>query len=494
MKKPKRKKQKQRTHSSLGDHKHQGKTLTPPLNTVGNVELASWSNDRLPDLLWAALLTQFKSRDDYLAIFRAVSDNAQEVRETKAFVTHSELARLPPEEFELLMGPVLEDEQAKLTLAPLLLLEHLPDRRHWSKYLSTPEPVEAWDQLARAVLETFPHQSEAATDMRWLKVRFILIQGRLHLPEKMRERVMEVLTFPARGDMRSVRPFIRSTEIMIGMMFGGVPEWSNRFWQECLSKTKCAAVPERSTASEFDNEGAVKQWADIYRDCGQHFMNTISTTAIDPRHDGTFGLALYGLTLVVSILRPNATRPAGRIVLRSLVETYVTLAYLVGKDEKNLWDAYRKYGGGQTKLAYLKLVEAEELPRYVDLEALEALANEDLWQEYVDIELGHWANKDLRKLSEEVGVKPIYDKYYGWPSSFVHAQWGALRSTVFSICLNPLHRLHRVPRPPRPDFEDVSWDAVVLGNLLLELLDKAYPGLTARFQLPEPTNNAADVA
>jgi hypothetical protein len=140
---------------------------------------------------------------------------------------------------------------------------------------------------------------------------------------------------------------------------------------------------------------------------------------------------------------------------------------------------------------YLKLVDAEQLPKYVDLESLEALANEDLWQEYLDIDLGHWANKDLRRMSEEVGIKGTYDRYYGWPSSYVHAQWGAVRSTVFSTCLNPLHRLHRVPRPPRQDFEDVSWDAVTLGNLLLELVDKAYPGLTVRFQLAEPVNEEA---
>jgi hypothetical protein len=168
------------------------------------------------------------------------------------------------------------------------------------------------------------------------------------------------------------------------------------------------------------------------------------------------------------------------------------LAYLVKKRDEQLWAAYRSYGGGQAKLAFLKLIEADDLPRYVDLEALKELANEDLWQEYLDIDLGHWANKDLRRLSEEVGVKPVYDKYYGWPSSFVHAQWGAVRSTVFATCLNPLHRLHRVPRPPRDDFEDLSWDAVVLGNLLLEAVNDAYSGLTVRFQLPEPVKQASE--
>jgi hypothetical protein len=483
MKKPKRKKQGQRMHSSLGQHKRQGKTLAPPITALRNISLKNWPNERLPEVLWAALLTQLKPRDRYLAIFRAISNNAEKFRDTDAYLTHSEIAKLSSSEFETLMAPILSDDQVKLALAPLLLLEHLPDRHHWQEHLPTTDAADGWDQMARAVLETFPHQSEAATDVRWLKVRFITIQGKMRFPEKLRDKVEELLAFPTLGDMHSVRPFIRSMEVSTGMLFGGVvPVWCSQFWEECLAKTECAAVHERGPATDFDHEAAAKQWADIYGHCGQHFIDTIRTTDIDPRHDGTFGLALYGLTLVISTMRPNATRPAGRIVLRSLVETYLTLAYLIGKDEEQLWVAYRKYGGGQTKLAFLKLVEADELPRYVDLDALEALANEDLWQEYLDIDLGHWANKDLRRMSEEVGVKGIYDKYYGWPSSFVHAQWGAVRSTVFSTCLNPLHRLHRVPRPPRLDFEDVSWDAVVLGNLLLELVDKAYPGLTIRFQ------------
>ena len=226
----------------------------------------------------------------------------------------------------------------------------------------------------------------------------------------------------------------------------------------------------------------MKCGVEIYAKCAQHCVATVSTTAIDPRHDGVFGLALYGLAMVASLFRPHSTRPAGRIILRSLIETYFTLAYLVKKEEPALWNAYRAYGGGQAKLAFLKLVEMQELPRYVNLETLENLANEDAWDEFVSIDLGHWANKDLRRMSEEVNVKNIYDKYYSWPSSFVHAQWAAVRNTVFQLCLNPLHRLHRVPCPPRLDLEDVSWDALKLGNLILDLVSEAYPTFKPRFR------------
>ncbi|MDP1840209.1 MAG: DUF5677 domain-containing protein [Reyranella sp.] len=490
MKKPKRRKSKRPTYSSLKQHTRSGKKLSPPLRSIGNVNLQSWINDRLPDVLWAVLLTQLQPREKYLAMFRQVSDGARQFKDSKAYLTHTELAVLSDAEFDELMAPVLVDENARAALSALRLFDALPDKHHW--FRSLPEhSSNAWDQVAHAILHTSPHQSEAATDIRWLKVRFMILQGRLQFPVNLEEKIKEILDFPSRGDMRSVRPSIRSMEGAVGALLGDQPRpWCSDFWQECLKKTPCAAISERAAVSEFPYEEANKLWATLYSDCAKHCIETITTTAIDARHDGTFGLVLYGMTLVASVFGPNSARPAGRIMLRTLVETYLTLAYLVKKDDPKLWIAYRSYGGGQAKLAFLKLVEIDDLPRYIDLDALEALANEDVWQEYIEIDLGHWANKDLRRISEEVGVKPIYDKFYGWPSTFVHAQWGAVRSTVFAMCLNPLHRLHRVPRPPRTDFEDVSWDALKLGNLILELLNQAYPSFAPRFRLPPQKSTA----
>jgi hypothetical protein len=83
-------------------------------------------------------------------------------------------------------------------------------------------------------------------------------------------------------------------------------------------------------------------------------------------------------------------------------------------------------------------------------------------------------------MSEEAGVKPVYDKYYVWPSGYVHGHWGAVRDTVFDLCLNPLHRYHRIPSPPRRDMGSVAGDAIKLVNLLLVQLNTAYPPFKPR--------------
>ena len=96
---------------------------------------------------------------------------------------------------------------------------------------------------------------------------------------------------------------------------------------------------------------------------------------------------------------------------------------------------------------------------------------------YLEIDLGHWAGKNLRDLAEKSHTKDLYDKYYGWTSTFSHAHWCAVRDSNFMTCHNPLHRLHRIPRPYHRLLASVVRDAAALTNTTFELLEKAYPAM-----------------
>src|SRR5690606_17416697 len=95
---------------------------------------------------------------------------------------------------------------------------------------------------------------------------------------------------------------------------------------------------------------------------------------------------------------------------------------------------------------------------FINLKELHTYANEDLWQEYSDIGIKPWSEKNLRKMATEAGIKDFYDKHYDWSSSYVHGNWGAVRDTVFTVCLNPLHRFHRIPFIPKLDMPSVLTD------------------------------------
>jgi hypothetical protein len=164
------------------------------------------------------------------------------------------------------------------------------------------------------------------------------------------------------------------------------------------------------------------------------------------------------------------------------VDCRISLAYLLLRDDHELWSKFRKFGSGQAKLALLKIEELEDKPSFIDDSILEQLANEDVYQEFFPIDLGHWCGLDLRKMAEASGTKSDYDKYYGWASTFSHGHWPAIRDTCLTTCLNPLHRLHRAPLFAHRLMDDTLPDAIHLVNLILLDVAKAYPGFSAKIK------------
>lgn len=112
-------------------------------------------------------------------------------------------------------------------------------------------------------------------------------------------------------------------------------------------------------------------------------------------------------------------------------------------------------------------------------------AGEDIWQEFQDIDLKSWSNRNLRSMAEEAGVKGIYDKYYDWSSGYVHGNWASIRDTIFTTCANPLHRFHRIPFIPRIDMPTALPDAAKLINSSLDALTHLFPPFKQRIKHPE---------
>ena len=193
-------------------------------------------------------------------------------------------------------------------------------------------------------------------------------------------------------------------------------------------------------------------------------------------------MAFFALRLAEETFSGDNSRGIlGRLALRTFLEIHITLRHLVTEDNPELWRSWRAYGAGQEKLVSLKLEELPDSPHYVDADLLRRIANEDFQEEFVSIDLGHWAGADLRKLSDNLDLKSIYDRYYGWTSGFSHAHWGSIRESVFSTCLNPLHRGHRYPRTGKPaSLPSVQDDINDLLNAILSDLDRVYPSFRWR--------------
>lgn len=465
-------------HSGLQDHARKGKLLVPPWRKIENFRPSSWINERLPEMLWAGLLITHCPRDVAIDLFRKVARLIMEHRESERIqdVTHSGLSKVSPERLNEILELLTATDASKAALRPLLLLRHLPASVHWLNAIGEPPSPSDWHALSISVGKILFHQSQEATDCRWVRILAMLSAGILKIPSE--ETVKGILYYPEYGDMRKVRPSIRALEISFPVLS---ETWAEMFWSQCLADTPC--WPLTSSQSKQDIQIATKPEivSTVYRNLVQYALKTASTTTIDAKHDTTFGIALYCLVILQELLRIGASEQvSARLSLRTMVECMITLTYLRNKDQKVLWDSFRVFGAGQAKLTYLKLDEMTEPPKFLDINSIKELANEDMWEEFVEIDLGHWAKSNLRQLSEDSGVKAEYDKYYNWTSAFAHGHWGAVRDTIFDTCGNPLHRLHRVPRLIQPALPDVLPDACKVIDQILSIVDSLYPGFPHR--------------
>ena len=445
----------------------------------------SWLNDQLPQMLWAVLVISVFQREHALAAFRRIAACAVVYRDRKEAspgVSHSELAQIEERTFDCIISIVLKHPLGYAALRPLLLFDKLPGYDRWAKKLSVGPTINDWDTVSDAVLKTLDHQSQESTDCRWLTILFQLAAGKVFFAKHLEEQAKEIQYYPDYGDMRKVRPSIRSMEMIFRNKENGANTWPSDFWDTCFENTPCLRGDIREADKPLPVGTTVQRLREVWVALEQHCYETATTTTVDARHDSIFGFAFYALSILDEVLRiANSQAIAGRLLLRTIVETYITFVYLITNDKDKLWSSYRSYGAGQAKLAFLKLEEAAgDLPTFVDKESLESLANEDVYQEYLLINLGHWDNMNLRKMAEYTGCKDVYDRYYGWTSSYMHGHWGSIRDSVFTTCLNPLHRLHRIPRGKQRTLDDVVPDACMIIDKILDLLDRAYPAFKER--------------
>lgn len=474
-KKPKRR---ARATSSLADHHRNGGQLRPPFARLPRVALASWPNERLPEMVWAALLVSELEREHALAIFRHVAAGGEAFRDRQGNfdITHSGLEALPNEHPTRMIGRICDDPLARRALVPLLLLDELPAKDLWREALGTSESTPDWRPLMGAVAKTLFHQSEEATDCRWLRVLFPMATGKQFFLRGLEETARGILGYPHYGNLAKVRASIRAMETAMDRLAQPSSEWPARFWRQCFRDTPCFE-PSEEQPSTMPSVGTSRERVrEVRTNVIDHFFDSLEATAVDPRHDTTFGIALFALGTLDELLGIGAAASIwGRFALRCLLECFITLAYLAKRDDPELWKSHRVYGSGQAKLALLKLEEDSIRPEYVSIDTLQELANEDLWQEYLNINLGHWDKTNLRKMAEDAKVKEVYDRYYPWTSSYVHGHWASIRDACFQTCLNPLHRMHRVPRRETPMLHDVIPDACSLTDKILDLLHALYP-------------------
>src|SRR5260370_37346577 len=107
--------------------------------TVPKVTPVSWHNDRLAEILWAAIVVSHLPRELALSLFRRVAAFGRSLRvdgpPNPGDITHSGLAALTLQDSRAVIELICESDAARYFLASLLILNDLPCREHWHEFL-----------------------------------------------------------------------------------------------------------------------------------------------------------------------------------------------------------------------------------------------------------------------------------------------------------------------------------------------------------------------
>ena len=361
MAKGKRRKHSQRipksgkNRSSISSHKQVGSELLPPFVAMGdqsNTVHSSWMDDRLPEMLWAALIAFSAERALALGLFRRILDFVAEHGQKQDLhdLTLTGIANLDDALRSELIRFIAKPPQVSQALSSLLLFDSLPGKKEWQEHL--PEPKSSTETLMGSVGATLWHQSQMATDCRWVRLMAMILAGKVHpLPES----ADELFKYPNEYDQRKVRPSVRAMEIACSPPEEQDLTWPQAFWHETWIKTPCFQVSSQYKQPHIDSNVNREHISELRETLESHWQGTHVTTTVDAKHDAIFGMALYCLRILEEMLGIGiGTSILGRLGLRTILEVRVNLGYLLRVDSPELWKKWRKYGAGQAKLNAIK--------------------------------------------------------------------------------------------------------------------------------------------
>lgn len=436
----------------LSEHKKVGDTLETPLlsGDMGKVlQLSSWSRDSLPEYLWIALIFDKYGREDGLYIFSKI---LEECKQNELYESKFSLITKLPDEKQKKFFDILDKYVDVTALSPLAMIvgsERCPI--FYSHYISPSISIaEKVDTVMRVVKKNMRFHENDSTDVCYIALWFVVISGKLALGPDV-SIIGEALTkyhscIHSDEIMRMYRPSIRAT-IQALSQIDRDEEFCKIFWDNLSNITPCNPLILKL---EKEGEQSMEFYDDVKRVI-EYIQATNEDKKIDKRFEVCMGIVMYITKLFCEIVENNLfCKISGRILFRTMVESYFNLKYLVlkEKDEPKIYEMFQEYGRGKYKLVMSKLREEKfnmTEVSHINKNVMEIYVNEDKDENFLNISLNYFDKQNLRQKVQSIGEEELYEIYYEYDTNFTHGFWGAIRESAMLICDNPAHLYHTVP-------------------------------------------------
>lgn len=477
-------------YSKLSNHIFKKGKFITPLNSLPMVQEfedeKSWTYGRMPEYLWIWLLLKYYGREEGLR---------------KSCGIISVLHKLAPNLYTARISQILKLDAhiqkkfydyiacigAKEALAPLTVFLTASKAPIFAEYFYHPEwsREDRCETVIQAMRDIMNHQSNEATDVRFVALYFNLLSGKVHL---LKEQIELLTAYPESNHtdeiMHMARPAVRSLEMMI-LTFETVDSaYIKEFWC-CMSEmTDCSIFFVEFPKENRNVTAYFEKLHEIFAYLSELF---VVTDPLNEKMNVILGIATYSYKRLKEIYEHQLFNSiSGRSCVRVLIEDYIMIKYLVKNEpfHDNIWRDYQLYGMGLYKLVLARHRESGTLEEsHFDERYIEALVNEFKSEEFIDMDTKYFDKQNISLKAECVGEKELYGLYYDYDSSFEHGMWGAIRESSLIKCNNPAHKYHCVP-----DVEDKTRLKTVLPDCVM-VMNKTISFLNELYGIPEQLLN-----
>jgi hypothetical protein len=470
MSKKKKNRTSKRITSSLQDHQRKGKRLEPPLiaNFGDTFELVQWNRDLLPEYLWIAALFDMYTFDEAITLYNRTLDLLDPFNTDEQHVllgTISSFTSVPEESrstarralHSITQKAIIEPLGRILPLYPECPAAWLIEDNPWaggSEHLE--ETLEKLKHLIKTLMPTYEH---SVAKIRGVILNRLFKHNKLQLSSALPPELIEgIERYPNTPHKDRVDSFIRSTTMMVLPQYPGFGKWPQYFWQQNYKISICHAETRMDRFLPTDDTDGVigkliVNGIACWNEVKEGIYNVTRQLALDlynsDRDDVLLGLLGRQARLLSYLLQYEQLwlETVGTLLLRSMIDCLITLTWLAQRGVQEDFRKYKEYSLGKEKLLKLHLEErldqgSEELAA-AQRQAEAAIASE-MNEEFLSIELGHWLQRDTRKMADDVGLGEKYRLLYAPLSSSAHGEWLALKQDVLVRCANPLHRGHYI--------------------------------------------------
>jgi len=467
---------KKKAKGILSDHQREGKVFLPPfLAKIGKFEPIRWADDLLPEMLWVALLS------DHFPAARAVdlavgcARASHEVVGTDgvpsfAFVSdYGELTAVQASEVVARLQVEGRLDDIRQVLHPLVALyAECPLGVLFDESWRDRHPLEleaALGTIKRVVGAMLQRRGRPAMIVQSTAVAVMLATGKMRIQSGSGlEGLNEIFRYPDTEESRKVASLVRAALNGIGGTLMDQAAWRRYFWRHGYEISVCdlpawplpVETEGGGTAALIDGCRTLKD--ELLKEIEQRWTAGAIDLSNPMRMEVLGGLIARQARLATAIaVNPDLWAiDVGRILLRCMVDTHITLTWLARNGTDRDFEHFIEYGLGQEKLALehlrARLDETDPRTRVLteQVEEMDDWINSQLLMDLLPVNVGSWTKKTVRDMAQECDCLEIYNLAYAPFSSVLHGTWNAIARFNLRICLNPLHKLHRVPSLDEP--------------------------------------------